>query len=57
MLPAKYVREELELSYASTVHRAQRASIDTAHALVDPETSSRELFYVAMTRGKIRNHA
>lgn len=31
--------------------------MDTAHALVDPETSSRELFYVAMTRGRLRNHA
>lgn len=57
VLPAKYVREELELGYASTVHRAQGASVDTAHALVDPEASSRELFYVAMTRGKLRNHA
>jgi conjugative relaxase-like TrwC/TraI family protein len=57
VLPAKYVREELELGYASTVHRAQGASVDTAHALVDPETASRELFYVAMTRGKHRNHA
>lgn len=56
VLPAKYVREELELGYASTVHRAQGASVDTAHALVDPEASSRELFYVAMTRGKHRNH-
>lgn len=57
VLPAKYVREEVELGYASTVHRAQGASVDTAHALVDPEASSRELFYVAMTRGKHRNHA
>lgn len=57
VLPAKYVREELELGYASTVHRAQGASVDTAHALVDAEASSRELFYVAMTRGKHRNHA
>ncbi len=57
VLPAKYVREELELGYASTVHRAQGASVDTAHALVDPEVSSRELFYVAMTRGKQRNYA
>ena len=57
VLPAKYVREEVELGYAATVHRAQGASVDTAHALVDPEVSSRELFYVAMTRGKYRNHA
>ena len=57
VLPAKYVREEVELGYASTVHRAQGASVDTAHALVDPEASSRELFYVAMTRGKHRNYA
>ncbi|MGN6036664.1 MobF family relaxase [Brevibacterium casei] len=57
VLPAKYVREDLELGYASTVHRAQGASVDTAHALIDPETAARELFYVAMTRGKQRNHA
>lgn len=57
VLPAKYVREEVELGYASTVHRVQGASVDTAHALVDPKVSSRELFYVAMTRGKHRNHA
>lgn len=57
VLPAKYVREEVELGYASTVHRAQGASVDTAHALVDPDASSRELFYVAMTRGKHSNHA
>lgn len=57
VLPAKYVSEELELGYASTVHRAQGASVDTTHALVDPDASSRELFYVAMTRGKHRNHA
>lgn len=57
VLPANYVREELELGYASTVHRAQGASVDTAHALVDPEKAARELFYVAMTRGKHRNHA
>lgn len=37
VLPAKYVREELELGYASTVHRAQGARVDTAHALIDPK--------------------
>ncbi len=57
VLPAVYVREDLELGYASTVHRAQGANVDTGHALVDPDTASRELFYVAMTRGKERNDA
>ena len=57
VLPAKYAREDVELGYASTVHRAQGASVDSAHALVDPESASRELFYVAMTRGKQRNNA
>ncbi len=57
VLPATYVREDLELGYASTVHRAQGANVDTGHALVDPDTASRELLYVAMTRGKERNDA
>lgn len=57
VLPAAYVREDLELGYATTAHRAQGATVDTAHALVDPETASREQIYVAMTRGKQRNHA
>lgn len=57
VLPADYVSEHLELGYATTAHRAQGASVDTAHAVVDPETASRELFYVAMTRGKHSNHA
>lgn len=57
VVPAVYVREDLELGYASTVHRAQGANVDTGHALVDPDTASRELLYVAMTRGKERNDA
>lgn len=57
VLPAVYVREDVELGYASTVHRAQGANVDTGHALVDPDTASRELLYVAMTRGKERNDA
>ncbi|GAB3767767.1 conjugative relaxase-like TrwC/TraI family protein [Microlunatus parietis] len=57
VLPAGYVREDLELGYASTVHRAQGSTVDTAHALIDPETAARELLYVALTRGRLRNHA
>ncbi len=43
VLPARYVADEVELGYAATAHRAQGATVDTAHALVDPEKASREL--------------
>lgn len=57
VLPAGYVTEEVELGYASTVHRAQGSTVDTAHALIDPNTAARELLYVALTRGRLRNEA
>ncbi|WP_229659412.1 MobF family relaxase [Nesterenkonia alkaliphila] len=57
VLPAAYVRKDLELGYASTVHRAQGSTVDIAHVLVDPEKASRELLYVALTRGRESNHA
>lgn len=44
------------LGYAVTAHRAQGLTTDTAHVLVDPATT-RENFYVAMTRGKHANRA
>ena len=50
-LPAAYVAEHLELGYASTVHRAQGRTVDTAHAIVQPGMT-REALYVAMTRGR-----
>jgi len=53
-LPAEYVREHVELGYASTVHRAQGLTADTSHVLADASTS-RSLAYVAMTRGKESN--
>lgn len=56
-LPASYVAEDVELGYSTTAHRAQGATVDTAHALIDPNSASRELFYVAMTRGRESNHA
>ncbi|SDU16848.1 MobF family relaxase [Jiangella alkaliphila] len=56
-LPADYVRQHVELAYATTTHRAQGASVDTTHVLVTGTSTARELFYVAMTRGRLANHA
>jgi conjugative relaxase-like TrwC/TraI family protein len=55
-LPAAYVTAHVELGYAMTAHRAQGDTVDTAHALVRPETS-REVLYVAMTRARQSNTA
>jgi len=57
VLPAAYVTESVELGYATTVHRAQGSTVDTAHVLIDPQAASRELLYVALTRGRDGNHA
>ncbi|WP_134569779.1 MobF family relaxase [Cryobacterium sp. Sr3] len=54
-LPAEYVQSNVELGYASTIHRAQGMTADTAHVLADSSTS-RELVYVGLTRGKEANH-
>jgi conjugative relaxase-like TrwC/TraI family protein len=51
VLPAAYVREHVELGYASTAHRAQGRTVDTAHAMVSP-TTTREVLYVMATRGQ-----
>jgi conjugative relaxase-like TrwC/TraI family protein len=55
-LPADYVAHHVELAYATTAHRAQGDTVDTAHALVRP-LMSREVLYVAMTRGRHANTA
>ncbi|MST33151.1 relaxase domain-containing protein [Acidimicrobiaceae bacterium USS-CC1] len=55
ILPATYVAEHLDLGYATTAHRAQGLTVDTAHALVSP-TTTREALYVAATRGRDANH-
>ena len=54
VLPADYVREHVELAYASTAHRAQGRSVDTAHAMVSP-TTTREVLYVSASRGREHN--
>lgn len=55
-LPASYCADHVQLAYATTAHRSQGRTVDTAHTIVD-STASRETFYVAMTRGKHSNKA
>ena len=54
VLPRDYVAEHVELGYATTVHRAQGRTADTAHAFVNA-TTHREGLYVAATRGREAN--
>ncbi|WP_101569954.1 MobF family relaxase [Brevibacterium sp. 239c] len=56
VLPTGYVADHVDLGYAVTAHRAQGVTVDTARVLVEP-TTTREDFYVAMTRGKHSNRA
>jgi conjugative relaxase-like TrwC/TraI family protein len=55
VLSSDYVREHVELAYASTAHRAQGRTVDTAHAMVSP-TTTREVLYVSGTRGREANN-
>ncbi|MHB8296567.1 MAG: MobF family relaxase [Acidimicrobiales bacterium] len=54
VLPADYVAAHVELAYATTAHRAQGRTVDTAHAMIAP-TTTREVLYVAATRGRESN--
>jgi hypothetical protein len=54
VLPADYVKAHVELGYASTAHRAQGRTVDTAHAMI-AATTQREVLYVAATRGRDSN--
>jgi ATP-dependent exoDNAse (exonuclease V) alpha subunit len=56
-LPEEYVREHVELGYATTAHRAQGRTVDTAHALVTSSAMTRESLHVAMTRRRQSNTA
>lgn len=56
VLPAGYVAEHVDLGYAITAHRAQGMTVDTSHVVITGSTT-RENFYVAMTRGRQSNIA
>ncbi len=49
LLPGEYVAGHVQLGYASTVHRVQGTTVDTAHALITPQ-ATRESLYVAASR-------
>jgi hypothetical protein len=54
--PTDYVRDHITLGYSTTVHAAQGVTADTTHAVLG-DTASRNLLYVAMSRGRARNTA
>ncbi|KDE96718.1 ATPase AAA [Mycolicibacterium aromaticivorans JS19b1 = JCM 16368] len=51
-----YLREQVQLGHAVTVHAAQGVTADTTHSVL-ADTASRNLAYVALTRGRASNHA
>ena len=55
-LPAAYVRQSVELAYATTVHGAQGETVSACHVLVSEHTGASSA-YVGMTRGRERNIA
>ncbi|AEA22317.1 TrwC relaxase [Pseudonocardia dioxanivorans CB1190] len=56
VLPADYVAGHIALGYASTVHAAQGATVDTSHTVVTGQTGPAAL-YVGMSRGRASNTA
>jgi len=55
ILPADYVAAHVDLGYARTIHSAQGLTADTCHT-VATGAESRQLLYVAVTRGRTHNH-
>ena len=55
-LPGEYVRENVALAYAVTVHKSQGLTTDQAVLVVDQATTAEHL-YVGLTRGRQHNLA
>jgi hypothetical protein len=53
-LPGSYVRNDLALSYASTVHAAEGLTVDTTQTVATPRTG-RAALYVGVSRGQAEN--
>jgi len=54
--PAEYVEAgHVSVDYASTIHRAQGATVDEAHLLLSEHTDAKQP-YVGATRGRTANH-
>ena len=56
ILPPAYVREHVELAYATTAYGAQGSTVTTSHVLIGEHTGAASA-YVGMTRGRERNVA
>lgn len=50
-----YLRQQVHLGYAVTVHAAQGVTADTCHTLLSAEAATRSITYVALTRGRTTN--
>ena len=55
-LPADYVKNQVTLGYASTIDSAQGLTAKHACHVVGAGALSRQLLYVAFTRGRVENH-
>ncbi|MFK5634277.1 MobF family relaxase [Ornithinimicrobium sp. LYQ103] len=53
--PVGYVAEHVQLGYASTIHGAQGATVDTTHTVLTG-TETRQALYVALSRGRQTNY-
>ena len=55
-LPADYVTSEVTLGYATTIDGAQGLTAGYSCHVVAAEHITRQLLYVALTRGRVENH-
>ncbi|WP_269087215.1 AAA family ATPase [Mycobacteroides abscessus] len=55
-LPADYVSQQVTLGYATTIDSAQGLTAGHSCHVVGAEHLTRQLLYVALTRGRVQNH-